>query len=715
MLRKLLLVAVILLVVLVLGVLAAVLLIDPDDYRDEIAERASATLGREVRLDGPMSLKVLPRLALDIESVTVGNPAAFSEAPPLARVGRARASMRILPLLQGRLETGSIALDSVELVIASLPDGASNLDGLLADSEASETDAAPDLSGLDLGALSLSDMTLTQLDLASGAQSTLRLDALDLDGFRAGQSSRLSLSGRFGDQQGDALIIESLSALLTVAADLSRIDLADLALDYELPALAASGQAEAELQVNLGEGLGLVLQAFETRLNLGQRRAGLRLNEPLILELAERIDLALNNATLMLDDQELKLSGELRLADALSGQFDVSGDRIDLRPWLAQADSSEPSAPGGDEDGAPQDFSALRTLDLRFGLALETLVLSDRLSLSPVAAEARLRDGRLLLSPMNAGLFGGRFDGRVEVDFTADPPTVSLAPQLVDVAVARLVELVSDTAVLSGLGNVEVDLDFKGLDPQTMLSSLNGSGGLSIQSGALEGVDLRALINEELTVSNLANVSRAFGGRTEFETLSAQIEVRDGVVELPAMNLSAAGYGASGQGRIDLGAGQVDYALNLALGPELTERLPRSLRQSTGGTIPLRISGAMTAPMVTVDINRLLEGALRRELEDRLFRPRGESEPEAGTEQAETQGTADGQSDFGSDSGRNLGSNPGNQDNNEASNQEEPPPERRERTSQRLLRSLMERPRESSSESEQADEAEDPPPQDDPG
>ena len=50
----------------------------------KLPERASETLGREVRLDGPMSLKLFPWLALEISDVHVGNPPGFGEAAPLA-------------------------------------------------------------------------------------------------------------------------------------------------------------------------------------------------------------------------------------------------------------------------------------------------------------------------------------------------------------------------------------------------------------------------------------------------------------------------------------------------------------------------------------------------------------------------------------------------------------------------------------------------------
>ncbi|MFW5927176.1 MAG: AsmA family protein, partial [Wenzhouxiangella sp.] len=68
MLRRIILLVSMIVVLLVVAVAAALVLIDPDDYRDEIAERASERLDREVRLDGPIDLKVFPWLAFEVDS-----------------------------------------------------------------------------------------------------------------------------------------------------------------------------------------------------------------------------------------------------------------------------------------------------------------------------------------------------------------------------------------------------------------------------------------------------------------------------------------------------------------------------------------------------------------------------------------------------------------------------------------------------------------------
>lgn len=658
--RKLLLVVGGLLAFVVILVLAAVLFLDPDDYRDEIAARASTTLGREVFLEGPISLRVFPWLALEIEDVAVGNPPDFGEAPSLARIGSATAAVRLWPLLRGELEIGAVTLSEAHFAVVTNRGGQSNLDGLLAGEEPRpEADAPPDLSRLSLGRLQLRDVAVEILDLGSGERTLARLERLDLDPFRPDQSVPVSLRGSVSD--GDGLVLDALQldGNVRVAANMSRVALEAWRASFELPTAEASGSAEGALELHLDQPAPVLnLQALSARLNAAGQDIGLTLQQPLRLVLDDAPAGELAAARLTLNDQALDLAGSFVLADPLTAELQISGARLDLRPLIP--DSTGQASPAAGPANGAADFSALVGPRLGFDLDLGELIIDDGLRLADVSARARLRDGLLLLEPLQAGLFGGSFAGSVSVDFTASPPLTRINPSFTGIRAEQVASLVSEAAPLRGLGELNLDFRFSGLSVGEILSSLDGDGSFSLDDGALLGVDLRRLIEDKLTVSTLSNVNQAFGGETPFRRLSGSIRAESGVVTLPDLNLSAADFGASGQGRVDFAAGEVAYRLDLSLGEALVERLPRQLARATGGVIPLAIAGPMTRPVVQVDLAAMAEGAIQRELQDRLLdrlRP-ADAEPET---QAE------------SDADR------------------ESSPQRRERTSDLLLRTLRDR------------------------
>lgn len=619
MLRKIVLLLFILIGLLVLAIVSAALLVDPDDYREELAAKASEQLGREVRLEGPIDLKYFPWLALDIRDVSVGNPPGLEDAPDLAEIRRATASIRVWPLLRGELEVGAIGIEEAAINLVSSSGGRSNLEGLF---EASQTDRAADertdLSGLQTGAVSFDNVVLSLIDLAEDTRTDITLDSMRLDPFAAGREVGVSLSGAISSGDGETQLVLSLDGDLRVAADLSEIALSNWHLDYELPTGEATGEASGNLRLRPeATPVSVELSDFESALAMAGLELTLHADEPIRAVLGERLRIELPAARLGLDGQELLLDGEAELGERLNARLSVSGDRLDLTRLTAGGPGD-----GGETDaesaGGPED-SAFEFLELSFALELGELVLAEGMTLTEVSARSRLSDGLLTLDPLTARLFGGRFEGSARVDFTQQPPEVILTPSLSGIRVGQLAALLTGQSPVDGEGEMTLDVRFRGFDPQQMLGSLNGNGDFAIAEGVLQGVDLEALIEQELTTDNLASISRAFGGETRFRTLAGGLRIEGGVVELPSVDLVAAGYGATGQGRIDLGANQVDYALMLDLGDELTQQLPGALRRATGGRIPLSISGEMTQPTVSVDLAAIAEGAVREELGRRLL------------------------------------------------------------------------------------------------
>jgi len=696
MLRRIVLVLIALVVVVVLAAVAAVVFIDPDNYRDQIAERASDQIGREVRLDGPIELRLFPWLAFDIRDASVGNPPDFEDAPPLAEIGMARAGIRLWPLIRGELEVGAIDFERAVFTVVTDRRGRSNLEGLFADAPDPAEPAEPDLSGLQTGPIGLRSVSVVLLDLAAGTRREVIVDSFEMAAFRADRDTEMALRGRVVDDGETVLEDLDFSGTLRVAANLSRIDLGDWQAGLYLPAAEARARTRGQAWIDMsGDILGVevphldleldlpdmhmklaltdaltltldqparmtlggaeirfdlpdmqselmltdtltltlddpprvVVSGAEGRVDLPDMQLGLVLTDALSVTLDDPVRVVMPGAEFHLDDQRLDLSAELVLADPIQGQLDVSGERLDLRALAALGGEDERP----DADREAPDFAPLAMVDFRADLRLDELILAEGMVLTQVRAGSRLADSVLRLEPLEARLFGGGFEGLAEVDFNQAPPAVHLQPRLSGVLVEQIAGLFSEHAPVAGSGDLSLDIRFRGLDPGDILASLDGSGQFLLSDGAVRGIDLETLIEQELTVASLGNVRQVFSGQTPFRSLAGSLRVEDGVIALPDLDLAAAGFGARGTGRIDFAGDQVDYRIELDLGESLLERLPSRLRSATGGTIPLAIAGPMTAPVVSVDLAGIAERAVRdevgRRLLERIERPRAEQPP----------------------------------------------------------------------------------------
>jgi AsmA family/AsmA-like C-terminal region len=117
---------------LLLVVLAALLLppfINVNRYRKRVADSTSRALGREVSVSN-IELKLLPRPGLVLSNFVVAEDPSYG-AEPMLRAATVTAYIRITSLWRGRLEIGTLDLDSPSLNLVRRSDGHWNLEELV--------------------------------------------------------------------------------------------------------------------------------------------------------------------------------------------------------------------------------------------------------------------------------------------------------------------------------------------------------------------------------------------------------------------------------------------------------------------------------------------------------------------------------------------------------------------------------------------------------
>ncbi len=96
-------------------------LVDSESVRQRIDNTASRAAGMEVRVDGPVGIRVFPAPEFRLQDLRIRNGGSEWLGAP-----RANLRVRILPLLSGRVEVGGIDLVEPELRLVRDSDGAFN-------------------------------------------------------------------------------------------------------------------------------------------------------------------------------------------------------------------------------------------------------------------------------------------------------------------------------------------------------------------------------------------------------------------------------------------------------------------------------------------------------------------------------------------------------------------------------------------------------------
>lgn len=114
-----------LLALIVVAVVCVVVFVDPNDYRDDIAQLVERETGRKLTLSGDLKLSVFPWVAIET------GPASLSDAPgfgnePFVSIQDARMGVRLLPLLTGRIEVGKVTLKGPRIRLITDSTGRTN-------------------------------------------------------------------------------------------------------------------------------------------------------------------------------------------------------------------------------------------------------------------------------------------------------------------------------------------------------------------------------------------------------------------------------------------------------------------------------------------------------------------------------------------------------------------------------------------------------------
>ncbi len=224
-------------------VLALVLpmIIDPNDYKDQIAAVVKDDTGRTLHIDGKISLSVFPWLGLEIGPTRLSNAPGFGDQP-MASIDKVEVRVKLLPLLHKQLEMDTLRLSGLQLRLGRDASGRSNWDDLLGKSGGKTptgtsrpgAEGGSPLAGLAIGGVKVSDARVLWDDRSTGAHYEIKDlsfttgaiapgKPFDLDLHFGMDARQPAIAGRT-ELRGKVMIAESLQAVTIDGAQL-KLDL----------------------------------------------------------------------------------------------------------------------------------------------------------------------------------------------------------------------------------------------------------------------------------------------------------------------------------------------------------------------------------------------------------------------------------------------------------------------------------------------------------
>ena len=556
-----LLIGVAILVLLVVGAgVAVTLLVDPNDFREEIAAAVEAETGRQLTLEGDIELTAFPCCSLKLGPAALSNPPGWSTAE-FAAIDSAAISVQVLPLLLAQeLHIGKVDLGGLALSLHAREDGRVNWDFAAAggpepQATPAAADSAASVGSLAIAGLAIRDATINYRDDVTGDDIALSGINVTTGTIRAG---------------------EPVSISATVAAE-GLVE--NKALAFKLDADALFDEAVRQF--------------------------------------------ALDNIRAQFDDSTLTGVLRVTDIAKQALEFDLRVDRLNADDYISD-ESTEEAGSGQDESEKTRIPSgAIRALEIDGTLSIGALTFSGA-QLNDVIVTITADDGLLRLNPLTANLYGGSYAGNVKLDVRGKQPRLVLDERLQGVELSQLLQDTAGISDLAGTGNITLQAKARAGTVEGLLKRVTGTASFDLQDGLYQGVDLwheiraaRALLKKEAPPAKPENP------QTELSEFSGTLNFGDGAVVNPDFAASVPFIRLNGSGRFNLIDNGLDYDLQARIVETPTFADGEDLDSLTGLTLPLELKGTLDSPKVRVDLGDLAKEAAEKELKDKLFEKLG--------------------------------------------------------------------------------------------
>jgi AsmA protein len=644
----------IIVVLLVAVVVVVAMTFNPNDYKGQITAAVQRATGRQLTLDGDLSLVVFPTIRIAVGGASLSNAQGFGNEP-MARIGSAELSLGLLPLLSRRIEISNARLEGLTLNLARDARGRNNWQDLGGGSTAAagEGGGAADGLALNVDAIEVADAHIVWNDAAAGSRWELTDFGLTAQGFGPGKRFPLSMQFALAGADVAVKVDASTEATLTLASDEYRLDDLDVSVDgsgaawpggpsrAQLKAaslVADLGKETLELGGLTADFLGLTLagslkgekllsnlalsgavdiEEFEPRTLLERFGVQLATADGDVLKRASaKANLLYDSRQVGLRDMQLKLDdSNLTGRVALEGErltYDLSVDDINVDRYLPPSDTTKADEGSLDEVDLPLD--ALKSLDARGNLKLGRAHFSG-LTLTNAAFGLTAANGALRLTP-SAQLYGGKTSGDIRMQVEGNAARVTLDQTLDGVDVAKLGQDLLGSADITGTGNVKLNLVASGSNLGAMRRGLDGDVAFTIADGSLEGLDLWYELRRARARLDKAPVPERPAGavRTTFASLSATGMVEDALLTNRDLSGKLDFMTIAGAGTVNLLNDAVDFDLKATFvdGPAL--QADPDMVKYAGATVPLRVTGTIDAPSVLPDFGAIAKARVQQEV-----------------------------------------------------------------------------------------------------
>lgn len=549
----------ILLVVVVAGMTALVLLVNPNDFRAYMVQQVKERSGYQLEVNGDLRWHVWPQLSILAGRMSLTAPGA---SQPVVTAENMRLDVNLWPLLSHQLRVSQVMLKNA--IIRLTPDSAAQQPGgaPVGPRDAEPVTTSNDGWSFDIGKLAIADSLLIWQQ-PQGEEYNFRDLNINLD-QDASKNVNLELAMRLSRNQRNVSI--NLQARMNVAQYPHRLVGQIEQLDYTLNGVSLPSQGIKGRLSGQGEWNGDKQQFSLQQMQLTANDSMLAGSADGRLTSLPQLDLTLHAANLNFDN--------------LIAGMPVNGSALQHASMARSPVIAEPRTRDNSD-------ALLNQMDLTLSLNADNSVWRG-LTLSNLQIDAHGHDGVMTLNKLEGKIGDGHFSLPGSVDVRQPITHITLQPELENLAIAPLLQAFEFPPSLQGTVSLKGDISGEGLSVAEAKRNWHGSADLEAANLQLAQLNLQQMVRR--AVANISNrVSNDERDDQDIQQLSGRINVQQGKISLGDLQGGGSRLAVQTTGNIDMVKQQLDVTINMLLrGWQGDDKLAAALNDQS---IPLRIYG----------------------------------------------------------------------------------------------------------------------------
>jgi AsmA protein len=577
----------ILLVVVVAGMTALVLLVNPNDFRTYMVQQVEQRSGYQLQVGGDLRWHVWPQLSILAGRMSLTAPGATQ---PMVTADNMRLDVNLWPLLSHQLSVSQVMLKNA--IIRVTPDSAAQkpTGAPVGPGDAEPVSSSNNGWSFNIGKLRLADSLLIWQQ-PGGDEYNFRDLNLNLDQDASKQAS-INLATRISRNQRNVSV--NLKGQMNVAQYphrlVGQLDEMNYAIDgANLPTQGIKGTLSGQGEWN-GDNQHFSLQKMQLTAN----DSALEGSADGRLALPQQLNLALHATSLNID---ALMANAPSTDNSAPQQTNVTSTPVIAEPRMR--DNSD---------------SPLNQLDLTLNLTADNSVWRG-LTLTNLQLDGSNQQGLMTLSKLQGKFGEGHFSVPGSVDIRKPVTQVAFQPELDNIAIAPLLKALELPETLQGTVSLKGDISGAGLSIEEAKRNWQGSADLEATNLQLSQLNLQQMVRRAVArVSN--RVTNDQPDDQGIQQLSGRVTLKQGIFSLPDLQGGNSRLAVQTKGNVDMVKQQLDVTINMMLrGWQGDDKLAALLNQQT---IPLRMYGGWNNLQYSLPVDDVVRQQLQSEAKSRL-------------------------------------------------------------------------------------------------